>query len=236
LSSWDKEFRSARSGERKKIAQEVIEDFSSINDESSLFGDSLKDKNEFIKLQVVPFIYVVPFKRMLEDRLLKLSFCGPLVLKKHKTLPMIFGVTNCESLYDADVVPFDEAKDFDGIPQVLSYAKAVPFMEPNDKKRLYSSLIDGIKSHRNQNEKKEGWFSDYLSKNDDFNLVGFALNHTYYNLENEFGETAPMWVHPWGSPILLYQHKRLPAIMLVGPWLRLDENVLGDNDMTGFTG
>lgn len=232
---WLDSIYKAKYDERVDAADKVINSLTS-NKEGSKYVDSFLDEKEFVKTQFIPYQYYVPMGKTLENRCAHLKFPSPVIARKHKRLPMIFLMSKMEG-FKSDIVPIDYVENYGkDLRQILEYAKPLSYMDQVEKEDLKDILIEGVRSYRGQNSKKDGWFSDYLESNNDFNLLGFSLTHSYINVDKETGDTAPLWVHPWGAPCLFYQHKRQPLFMVTGPCLRLDENVFGQKNMIGFTG
>lgn len=203
---------------------------------------SFEDKKEFIKTTFIPFLYYVPLTSAPSPgKIMHMKFSKPAIGKKHKKLPLIFGTSYNipkSSKVDMDYVSYfqDDTPDGNKLRQILSYAKALSGMTVTEKHDLYESLLDGIESYRAENQPGEkGWLSDYLRSEQDYKPLGFVLNMSYTNVDPSFGSTSPFWVHPWGIPMILFVHKRLPFFMEVGPSMRLDENVVGEKNMVGYT-
>ena len=88
--------------------------------------------------------------------------------------------------------------------------------------------------------------AEMLSDKATFELVGFSANLQYVKHDKRNGDVdddlSCIFVHPWGSPKLLFKHKKLPVIIIVGEDLKLDESVLDENEknprfeLRGFTG
>jgi len=88
--------------------------------------------------------------------------------------------------------------------------------------------------------------AELLNDRSKFELVGFSANLNYVKHDKRSGDVDEdlecIFVHPWGSPKLLFKHKDLPVIIIVGEDLRLDESVLDDSgknpklELRGFTG
>jgi len=224
---------------RLKEASGILNSLANKSSEAKGIVSSLQDRKEFIKPSLVPYFYYIPLNRTLDDRLMHLKFKTPMVGVKHKRLPLIM-IAGKSGAKSENVVPMDYVERFgkqENSPKhFLSYARPLTRMGKEAKLKLYDLSLDGMRSYRKDNPKKSGWFSDYLENNKDFVLKGYVVNYSYINLDPKYGETAPVWVHPWGLPSMLYAHKRLPIYMLTGPAHRLDENILGQRNMVGHTG
>lgn len=221
--------------DRESVGEDLINEVSKTKRGASLV-DALIDKKEFIKLQYIPYIYYVPLSKTLDGRVFHFKFSSPVIAKKHRKLPLILGVSY-DLFEQKSVVPIDYVENYEpDLKQILSYAKTLSKMTKEEKNHLVDLVFAGVQSYREGSEKRKGWLSDYLKNSPEFELVGFALNHTYINVESKYGDTQPLWVHPWGTPVLLYVHRDEPFFILTGPALRLDENVRGEKNMVGFTG
>lgn len=238
--SWLAEIADQENALRLKTVRKILDHLEKKNNEAKKMVASFKDQKEFVKPSFVPYFYYIPMNKTLDKRALHLKFKKPMVGLKHKKLPliMIVGETSAKT---EDVVPLDYVETFgtnENAPKhFLSYARTLSCMNKKDKDALLKLSLDGLRSYQKENKNKSrGWFSDYLANNKDFDLKGYALNFSYINLDPKYGDTGPIWVHPWGLPSLLYQHKRNPIYMLTGPAHRLDENILGQTNMVGHTG
>lgn len=232
---WIDDVYSSSTKERIASAEELLSTLNADSEAASL-NSALADPKEFIKLQFSPYIYYVPMNETLENRVRHIKFKTPTISLKHKRLPLLVGASY-EIGDGGSVVPIDYVKDFPpNIRQILAYANTVSRMSKNEKNRLKELIIDGIRTYRKGSEKKSEWLSDYVESGRDFEILGFALNHSYINVDPGYGDTKPLWIHPWGTPSLLLKHKRLPYFMVTGPSIRLDENVRGEKNMLGWTG
>jgi len=135
---------------------------------------------------------------------------------------------------------------------IKEYANWVDVMIKNPLKKRKQWVIDIMNNLKNgvgtkrKNPKEAMNLADLLSNKDDFELVGFAANLHYIKHDLRKGDTMEdtecVFVHPWASPKLLFAHKRLPVVLVVGDDLRLDESVLDEHEQNqkvevrGFTG
>ncbi len=102
-------------------------------------------------------------------------------------------------------------------------------------------ILDGLKSYREGKAKSATYLSDVIQDKSEFELIGFAVNACYAKVDGPKEMLDAFWVHPWGTPALMYKHKRLPMIVMVGPGIRFNESILqevGMDDMKvmGITG
>lgn len=77
-------------------------------------------------------------------------------------------------------------------------------------------------------------FCNSLQQHKNFGLIGFSANVHYIKDSLKNGDQASdlksVFVHAWGSPKLLFQHKKLPILIIVGGDLRVDESILDEID------
>jgi len=233
--AWVDDVSALSTKKRVEMAEDLLMELSSLKGAGPTI-DAFADPKQFEKLAVIPYIYYIPLKRTLENRVLHKKFPNIVIAQKNKSLPMLLLLTD-KSSSDSSV-PIDYVSTFPpDIHQILSYAKVISLMDAAEKKKLVELLIDGVESHKNQNKKgSKGWFSDFLRSGTEYEIEGFALNISYLNIDPKFGETKPLWVHGCGTPALLLKNKQYPFFIITGPSLRLDENIFGDRNMTGFTG
>lgn len=97
-------------------------------------------------------------------------------------------------------------------------------------------ILDGIRSYREkaqardrQADEQREWLSDLLQDESKFELVGFSPNVQYVKASGSEDQMSALWVHPWGTPQLLYKHKRLPLLIIAGPGIRFNESVLAES-------
>ena len=75
-----------------------------------------------------------------------------------------------------------------------------------------------------------------LKKKSFFELIGFSINANYVMSHVRSTKTNPisqedleaLFIHAWGSPKLLYKHKKLPMLVIVGADIQLDESILDE--------
>jgi len=122
----------------------------------------------------------------------------------------------------------------------LPWVELILSIPAKERKKWVAQMLEGLKTYREGASKPKGskWLSDWVGGKD-FDLIGFAPNIQYVKVDGSLEELKALWVHPWGSPVLVYKHKHLPMITLVGPSIRLDETVMSEDDeedVLGFTG
>lgn len=117
------------------------------------------------------------------------------------------------------------------------------------RKQWVKAIIDGIRSYRdvkaaNPNLQKEvAYLSDVIQDDRTWELIGFSVNSTYVRADGPEDMLNCVYVHPWGTPALVYKHKKLPLFITVGPGIRWNESVLHEipeneyrENVVGFTG
>jgi hypothetical protein len=114
--------------------------------------------------------------------------------------------------------------------------------------RIFEGLESQAAKENPKTSKELSYLTDILKDGRKFNLIGFSTNASYIKdkkRKNDPGVLNSIYVHAWGSPKLLFEHKKLPILIIIGPDLRVDESVLdeGSNryknkryDVTGITG
>jgi len=115
------------------------------------------------------------------------------------------------------------------------------------RKKMREEVMKGLHGFSLKGEKfygkdNEAGIALVKELNENFEYMGFTPNVQYIK-ENEEG----WWVHPWGTPTLLFKHKKLPIVVMTNPGIRLDSNFLKEmeyneyirelrGEMKGFTG
>jgi len=222
---------------RVKELEKIISAFSARSKTAYNLAEALSDLKEFEKPSFLTHLHEVPLKGGKPGTLEHWKFAGPVLAVKHKKLPLILAVAKDNKAFTGKKNESLDSieKDFD-IRQVLSWTNVVSRMTSKQKSKLASLLIDGIGTQKKTKKPEEVWLSDFIEGEKEFRVIGFAANAPYINVDRAFGDTKPIWVHPWGIPSLLLKHKTLPVIMMVSPAIRLNENLLGSRNMEGYTG
>jgi hypothetical protein len=209
--------------------------FAEKSSEAERLVEAAIDPKEFEKPIILPYLDYTSAAQQPKSTLSHVRFPSLTIALKHRRLPMILVMTEKLSKRRFHV-PIEKIKKAFGVVQALSYTKTLSKMTTNEKSKLRELILEGIRSYRKENRKNTLWLSDYLESGKDFSFRGFAANLPYINVNPKFGDTQSFWIHAWGTPQLLFSHARLPVMMIVGPSVRLDENVLGESNMVGFTG
>lgn len=235
LGAWVSKINDASYADRVSQLNAVLTNFANISPEAARVAKVIEDNREFEKLSYLTHLHYIPKKERYPDTVRLFSFSTPVVAVKHKKLPLILALS--DSLPDKGFIEHlpDVKKRFT-VKQSLGWVKAVSHMTEGEKRELEDLIIKGIESYRKSLTPGQEWLSDFIRSGKDFTVTGFAVNIPYINIERRFGPTDPLWVHAWGTPQLLLAHRKLPVIMIVGPSIRLDENIFGDRSMEGYTG
>lgn len=113
---------------------------------------------------------------------------------------------------------------------------------PNKARKVRSEwvehILNGIKSYRGEKRSnpQAKYLTEMLEDEDTWELIGFAVNLQYIRCDHPIDDMLKyVFVHPWGTPPLIYKHKRLPMFITVGPGLRWNENILREIDDNGYT-
>lgn len=234
-SSWIDDAYSATTQERKECAEHVLTTLANLNAEGKKLVDSFIDNKEFEKLSIVGYLNYTDLHHAVKGEICNLKFTSPTIASKHKKLPLILLISEAKSPA-AKYINIAENRKSLGVTQILSYNDSISRMTREEKQKLYKLCIDGIRTYRKESKKSDNWLSDYLDSGKDFKFTGFSANFPYINVDPKYGDTEAFWIHAWGTPQLLFTHLRLPVMIIVGPSVRLDENVLGERNMLGFTG
>ena len=105
-------------------------------------------------------------------------------------------------------------------------------------------ILDGIKSYRKDRSSPDAKYLTEMLDSDTWELIGFAVNLQYVRADHPNDDMLKyIFVHPYGTPPLIYKHKKLPIIITVGPGLRWNESILRElddnrynDDVEGVTG
>lgn len=234
---WVERLYSAPLEKRMEAVDTTLSEFAERGERAERIAHALADNKEFEKLSLLGYLHYTPLTTTAAKGYIHhWKFDEPVIAAKHRTLPMILAVSRRFPTQIRKVL-ISSMKDSMGPVQALSYTETLSRMGKEAKEALFIKIMNGVKSYRGTTQSGgKKWLTDYLTEGKDFKFAGFVANLPYINLDKDYGETDTFWVHSWGTPQLLFMDKHLPVIMLVGPSIRLDENVLGHKDMTGFTG
>lgn len=235
LKAWAEKASSDSFPDRVSVMNAVLTNFAYKSREAEKIADAVSDQKEFRKLSYLTHLHYIPMDKTKKDSAELLSFNRPMVAVNHKKLPLILSVSD-RTIPSSLAHPIKDMEKSFSIKQNLKWIKAVSHMNREEKEKLKDLILEGIETYRVRKNINETWLSDFIRSEKDFKIVGFAINIPYINIDKKWGDTKPLWMHPWATPQLLLKHKRLPCIMIVGPSIRLNENVMGDKSMEGYTG
>lgn len=234
--SWAEEIMEMPAKERVLIAEEILSKLSEYGPQAEKLAEAIGDRNEFDYYAFNTHLHYVPYKERTPGSVDLCRWKKPHLIVKHKKLPLTIIVG------DAYQRPFSAKQSIKSIsknspvPQHLSWVEAVSRLSTQQKQILRDKIMDAIRSYRKNKNKNELWLSDFLEKSKEFTLKGFCVNCNYVRMDGDSDSIESLWIHPWGSQQLLFTHRDFPAMMIVGPTLRLNENLVGESDMVGFTG
>jgi hypothetical protein len=121
---------------------------------------------------------------------------------------------------------------------MIQMAHKDPDKARESRKRWADHILNGIKSYRGSNgEKAEEakYLTDILADEDTWELVGFAPNLQYIRYDHDNDNMLKfLFVHPWGTPPLVFKHKRLPMFITVGPGIRWNDSILREITDNGY--
>lgn len=119
-----------------------------------------------------------------------------------------------------------------GVRDYLSWVETILKLPQEARLKMVDAVISSIASYREKiggKTEEQKYLSEILKNQEDVELIGFSVNAMYVKAESEFqDELEAIFVHPWGTPVLAYKHKRLPIVFLVGPGVRFNESVLDE--------
>ena len=90
-------------------------------------------------------------------------------------------------------------------------------------------IIEGIRSYRNEKEDKGKYLSDVLVDENEYEMIGLGVNACYVKVDGPKELLNALWVHAFGSPVLMLKHKKLPVIVLAGPGIRYNSSILQEH-------
>jgi hypothetical protein len=133
------------------------------------------------------------------------------------------------------------------VKEYLSWVHTIIHTDEETRWGWVELIMRGFRSYRNGKQGKyvrdKEYLSDALSDPSRFQLVGFAPNIQYVKVEGTEDQLKGVYIHPFGTPQLLYKHRDLPMLIIAGPGIRLDDSILketgdvdGDIPLIGITG
>jgi len=64
-------------------------------------------------------------------------------------------------------------------------------------------------------------------------MIGLGVNACYVRVNGDKELLNSLWVHAFGSPVLMLKHKKLPVIVLAGPGIRYNSSILQEHGIDG---
>lgn len=115
------------------------------------------------------------------------------------------------------------------------------------RKQWVDAVLRALRSYRphdkNTYAKEVKYLSDVIQDTNTWELVGFSVNASYVRADGPEEMLPYVYIHPWGTPALVYKHKVLPVVITVGPGIRWNESILHEmteneykENVVGFTG
>jgi len=104
----------------------------------------------------------------------------------------------------------------------------------NKRKKWVKDVLNGVKNFKVKNPDHNTNDMIRALNSSNFDLIGFSANVNYIKDKKKKGDRKEdlehVFVHAWGSPKLLYAHKDLPLLMIIGGDLRVDGTILDEID------
>ena len=116
----------------------------------------------------------------------------------------------------------------DEVKELLGWVEVLASSSPSFRKKLKNKILDGIKEF-------DGEIYKELNSSK-FELVGICPNISYYRMDGKIGsgELTSQWVHPFGTPSLLYYCKNSPILLITNPSLRYNSNVIKEVKLNNY--
>lgn len=97
--------------------------------------------------------------------------------------------------------------------------------------KMREILLKGI-SEYNEEAKQ---YAEWLSNTKNCQFVGFGVNIQYIKESGTKDEMKALWVHPFGGPVLVYKHKRLPMLIMTSPSLEYNDSHIKKAKLNNYT-
>lgn len=166
----------------------------------------------------------------------------PMLLMKHLHSPilMVVGASVEENFYKTSKVsaPKEVRSKKEGeVLSFLSWVHVVSTSSDAQRKALRKVLLDDLLKYGSnrgaQTEKGSALYRAFHSKA--FEQIGFSPNVMYLKVKGTPDEMQALFVHPWGTPKLLFRHEGFPLWIITGTDLRLDESIVGEVPANRFS-
>ena len=133
-----------------------------------------------------------------------------------------------------------------GVKQALSWVKEFMGSRASRRHEWVKTILKGIRSYDSKSGEptRDGnTFAGNLEDRSQFELIGICPNIMYIKTEGSPEDLKAIWVHAWGTPVLLYKHKQTCALVVAGPGIRLNDSVVREisynkykEEILGITG
>ncbi len=128
------------------------------------------------------------------------------------------------------------------VKEYLSWVMTMLETPSSRRREWVKTIIEGIRSYRKdkapvsaQDAATTKYLSDALLDESTWELVGFVPNISYVRVDAPDADMLKyIWVHPWGTPPLLFKHKRLPLTVIAGPGIRWNDTILRELKENGY--
>lgn len=100
----------------------------------------------------------------------------------------------------------------------------------SQRRKMREVLLNGISEYSEEGQKYVKWL-----RGSECQFIGFAVNVQYIKEDGGPKEKEALWVHPFGGPVLLYKHKRLPMLIMSSPSLEFNNSHIKKAKMNNYT-
>jgi hypothetical protein len=132
------------------------------------------------------------------------------------------------------------------VREALSWVKTLMESQSARRPEWVKAVLKGIRSYNSMTGEPtaEGKkFADYLASSSEFELIGICPNIMYIKTHGNEEDQKAMWLHAWGTPVLLYKHRKTCALVIAGPGIRFNDSVVREisynqykEEILGITG
>ena len=115
------------------------------------------------------------------------------------------------------------------VRQALSWVKELMESRASRRHEWVKTILRGIERYNSKTGEttRDGMeFAANLQDRSQFELIGICPNIMYIKAEGQPEDLKAIWVHAWGTPVLLYKHKKTCALVIAGPGIRLNDSVV----------
>lgn len=128
------------------------------------------------------------------------------------------------------------------VKEELAWVSTFTRLPVAKRKEWVKRILEEIRSYRKGKPSPETkYLSELLADRSKFELIGISYNMSYIKVDAEDEECLrARWIHPWGSPKLLFKHKKLPMLIIAGADIRFNDavtnEVKGNSQVRGIIG